>query len=82
MLSLLKKLFSMPSIEDMYERGKDVVDEALHQGDVMGHREADTVTMLFNQSSGGFNTTENEKTFDKGIQDRLTELGYYLEDHC
>ncbi len=69
------KWFRGPTDEEMYERGKESVDTALSslvdQGMV-----GLVVEHLFALSDGQFNEDSWHVAYDKGINDRLHELGF------
>lgn len=65
------KWFRGPTDEDMYESGRMTVDRALSPSvDLF------VVDHLFALSHGGFNETPGQNSYDKGVQDRLHELGF------
>jgi hypothetical protein len=74
MTSFLDKVIKWwkgPTDEEMYERGRKEVDATLSSA----MRDTD-VEHLFALSHGGFNETPGQNAYDKGVQDRLHELGF------
>lgn len=67
----LKKRW-FPDKSDAYIRGKNYVDYELNTYGKFPN----VIDRLWAQSSGGFNTTEDHRLFDRGVHDRLKELNY------
>lgn len=63
--------FRGPTDREMYERGREVVDTALSIP-----MDESVAEYLFSLSDGCFNETPGQKSFDKGVQDRLHELSF------
>lgn len=65
------KWFRGPTDEEMYEAGRESVNRALSPpvGEFVAEH-------LFALSHGGLNETPGQNSYDKGVQDRLHELGF------
>ena len=72
MFKKLIKWFKGPTPEEAYANGRAVALSEINQASDKS-RKADH---LYNMASGGFNTTEAHRQFDRGIEDQLYEMGY------
>lgn len=74
-MSFIKSLFSIfkpkPYVS-RYQSGRDTVDSYIKNGE-LSEKDANHLYAL---SDGGFNETTSEHEFDKGVRDRLYELGF------
>lgn len=78
MTSFISKIISWfkgPTDEEMYERGQNLVDNSISSIVDPSVREV-LVENLFSISLGEFNETSGQVAYDKGINDRLRELGF------
>lgn len=69
------KFFRRPTPEEAYQSGRELA----HQSVACSANPAAEACHLFHLASGGFNTTDSHRAFDRGITDALTEMGY--QDH-
>lgn len=72
---MFKKLiafFRTPTIEEAYQNGRKTVDEHLAEA----INKQDEANYLYAMASGGFNSKPPHYAFDRGVNDRLTELSY------
>ncbi|MNC69225.1 hypothetical protein D3C76_324330 [compost metagenome] len=77
MWSKIKKLFTSPTPEEHYQNGRNTADRLLFEGVAIEGRPAENVAAhIYAMGFGVFNETTADKAFDRGIQDRLNELGY------
>lgn len=73
MFEYLKSLFKNPTDEEAYESGKKTVDVEMSQ---TPHHKQELANKLYGLASGGFNTKPHHNAYDRGVRDRLYELGY------
>lgn len=66
--------FCGPTPEEAFQNGRNCVDETLKVA--FPEDKAHEAGRLFDLASGGFNTTDAHHAFDRGVNDRLVELGY------
>lgn len=73
MFAKIARWFKGPTDEEMYAKGIALVDSELKRAtdDTVG-----MVENLFALSDGCFNETSAHKAYDRGIRDRLRELGF------
>lgn len=70
MFERLRRFFLGPAPQEAYGRGRAYVDFERPTS-------KDKADRLFALASGGFNVSEAERAFDRGVQDRLGELGFH-----
>lgn len=71
-----KSWFFGATPEEAYENGRKTVDTYLRDGMAQGRNPALVAEHLWAMGFGGFNTTKAHREFDRGVQDKLEELGY------
>lgn len=72
MFAKLRKFFCGPTPEEAYANGARLVDAELAKA----ADQAAEAEHLYAMASGGFNTTEAHRQFDRGVNDRLDALGF------
>ncbi|MNL65759.1 hypothetical protein D3C87_1901410 [compost metagenome] len=76
MLNRIRKWFSGPTPEEAYVNGEETTDKLLAEGKAAGRDPALVAQHIFAMGFGSFNKTASDRAFDRGIQDRLHELGF------
>ncbi len=71
MKSLLSIFTPKPYVPP-YQKGRDTVDCYIKNGE-LSKKDADH---LYGLSDGGFNETADHREYDRGVRDRLYELGF------
>lgn len=76
MLRALIKFFTGPTAAEAYARGRKFARTQVEVA-MFPHTEAER---MYDQASGGFNTTEAHREFDRGVRDELDAQGYGFLD--
>jgi hypothetical protein len=76
MFNALKRFFCGPTPEEQYLTGRRTADTLLTEGQAEGHPLDCVAEHIYAMGFGAFNDTAADRAFDRGIQDRLSELGY------
>lgn len=74
MFKKLLRFFTGPTPGEAYQNGRNCADETLRAA--FPEDRAHEAGRLFDRASGGFNETDAHHAFDRGVTDRLIELGY------
>lgn len=76
MFKAIKRFFCGPTPEEAYQNGRNCVDTMLAEGAAQGRDKALVAEHIYAMGSGGFNETSAHRAFDRGVNERLDELGY------
>ena len=76
MFDSIREWFTGPTPEEAYANGRACCDAHMTKGTLEGVPTHVTADHLYAMAYDGFNMTAAHRAFDKGVQDRLAELGF------
>lgn len=77
MWAKFKRWLGIRTLEEAYQDGRATAAQILKENRMLGRPDELTAEYIYAMGFGTFNTTPDERAFDEGIQDYLTDLGYY-----
>lgn len=72
----IKHWLGFRTVEEAFQDGKDTADKLLLEGVMSGKSSRQVADYIYAMGFGGFNESPTDRAFDRGIQARLSELGF------